>query len=62
LHDLFGLPDAKRIQAILPVGHINLAALLSRDPAPDFRPKVFRNRYGLPYFNPFEGPVDAAAH
>jgi iodotyrosine deiodinase len=61
LHDLFGLPDAKRIQAILPVGRINHAALLPRDPAPDFRPKVFRNRYGRPYFNPFGAPDDAAA-
>jgi nitroreductase len=60
-HDLFGLPDAKRIQAILPVGHIGHAVLPPRAPVPDFRLQVFRNRYGRPYFEDRGGPIDAAA-
>jgi len=57
LHDLFGLPSKKRIQTIMPIGHINHTKLPPAEKEPNFRRKVFRNGYGKPY--PFErhGPA-----
>jgi hypothetical protein len=60
LHDLLGLPDAKRIQAILPVGYINQARLSPRDLAPECRLEVFRNLYGSPCPFPQKSAGDAA--
>ena len=47
-HDLLGLPDKKRIHAIMPIGHINHAKLPPVTKEPDFRRKIFRNRYENP--------------
>jgi nitroreductase len=45
LHDLFDLPNEKRIQALMPIGHPDEA--FTPPPAPDQSiDKVFRNRFG----------------
>jgi hypothetical protein len=57
---LLNLPGLKRekdylttclvlLQTIMPIGHIHHAKLSPAQKEPDFRRKVFRNRYGSPY-------------
>ena len=47
LHDLFGLPREKRIQALMPIGWPDAAHAPPAAPDPSVA-KVFRNRFGAP--------------
>ncbi|MBI4736904.1 MAG: hypothetical protein HY766_12750 [candidate division NC10 bacterium] len=50
-----GLTGARRsirpflLQTILAIGHINHTRLPQPQEKPDFRPKIYRNRYGSAY-------------